>query len=152
MIKELQAKVDISTEQSKNTGMIFGQLAFASELEFSYWMASLNPSGGGLAGFVDLISLWAFPAGDNVETATWLNKAHCAKSVGLKGGNADAVYAHSMTQRYPSSFVGREKHLILSTMTIKMLESYKAWCGTIMGNGQKERLTSDLQMATSRHQ
>jgi hypothetical protein len=74
--------------------VIFGQLAFASELEFSY--TSLNPSGAGLAGFVDLISLWAFAAGDNVKTAAWLNKAHCTKSVGLKGGNADAVYAHSM--------------------------------------------------------
>jgi hypothetical protein len=57
-----------------------------------------------------------------------------------------------MTQRYPLSFVGREKHLILSTMTIKMLESYEAWRGTIMGDGQKECLMSDLQMAASRHQ
>jgi hypothetical protein len=34
MIKELQAKVDILTEQSKNTGVIFGQCTFASETEF----------------------------------------------------------------------------------------------------------------------
>jgi hypothetical protein len=36
-------------------------------------------------------------------------------------------------------------------MTIKMLESYDAWRGTIMGNGQKERLTNDLQMVVHRH-
>jgi hypothetical protein len=30
MIRELQAKVDVLTERSKNTGVIFGQLAFAS--------------------------------------------------------------------------------------------------------------------------
>ncbi len=115
-------------------------------------MASLDPSGAGLAGFVYMILLWAFAAGDSVETSTWLNEAHWAKSVGLKGGNADVVYAHSMMQRYPTSFIGKDMNLILSTMTIKMLELYEAWCGTIMGNGQKERLTNDLQMAVSRHQ
>jgi hypothetical protein len=151
MIRELQAKVNVLTERSKNTGVIFGQLAFALESEFALWMASLNPLGAGLAGFVDLISIWSFAAGDLVDTATWLNEAHRAKSVGLKGGNADAMYAHSMTCRYPTSFIGKDKNLILSTMTIKMLESYEAWRGTIMGNGQKERMTSDLQMAVSRH-
>ncbi len=72
-------------------------------------------------------------------------------SVGLKGGHADAVYAHSMSCRYPTCFVGKEKNVILSTMTIKMLESYDAWRGTIMGNGQKERLTNDLQIAVDCH-
>jgi hypothetical protein len=138
MINELQAKVNVLTERLKNTGVIFGQLAFASESEFLYWMTSLNLSGAGLAGFVDLISLWAFAAGDSVKTATWLNKAHRTKSVGLKGGNADAVYAHSMMRRYPTSFIGKETNLILSTMTIKMLELYEVWHGTIMGDGQKE--------------
>jgi hypothetical protein len=152
MIRELQAMVDILTECSKNTGVIFGQLAFTSESEFLLWVASLNPSGSGLAGFVDLISIWAFAADDSVDTATWLNEAHRAKSVGLKGGNADAMYAHSMLRRYPTSFTGKKKSQILSTTTIKMLESYEAWHGTIMGDGQKECLTSDLQMAVSRHQ
>jgi hypothetical protein len=112
MIKELQAKVNVLMEGSKNTGVIFGQLAFASESEFTYWMASLNPSGAGLAGFVDMISLWAFAAGDSIETSTWLNEAHLAKSVGLKGGNADAVYVHSMMQCHPKSFIGKDMNLI----------------------------------------
>jgi hypothetical protein len=152
MIRELQAKVDVLVEGSKNTGVIFGQLAFASESEFSLWMTAQNPSGLGLAGFVDLISIWAFAAGDLVDTSTWLDEAHRAKSVGLKGGNADAMYAHSMTRCYPTSFTGKEKNQILSTMTIKMLETYKAWQGTIMGDGQKERLTTNLQLAANRHQ
>jgi hypothetical protein len=50
MIKELQDKVHILTECSKNTGVIFGQLAIALEAEFTYWLTSLNPSGAGLAG------------------------------------------------------------------------------------------------------
>ncbi len=43
MVRELQAKVDILTEGLKNTGVIFGQLAFASESEFTYWLTSQNP-------------------------------------------------------------------------------------------------------------
>jgi hypothetical protein len=151
MIQELQAKVDVLVERSKNTGVIFGQLAFAFESEFSLWMRAQNPSGSGLADFVDLISIWVFAAGDSVDTLTWLNEAHRAKSLGLKGGNADAMYAHLMTRHYPTSFTGKEKNQILSTTTIKMLETYEAWRGTIMGDGQKERLTTNLQLAANRH-
>ncbi len=151
MIKELQAKMDILTDQSKNMGIILGQLTFSLETEFTYWLMSHNPSGAGLAGFVDLISIWAFTDGNSGNTSAWLNKTHHAKSVGLKGGNADAIYAHSMLHHYCTSFVGKEKNLILSTMTIEMLESYDAWRGTIMGDGQKERLTNDLQMAVACH-
>ncbi len=107
MVRELQAKVDILIEHSKNTGVIFGQLAFASEAEFTYWLASHNPSGAGLAGFVHLISIWAFAAGNSIKTATWLNETCHTKSVGLKGGHADAVYVHSMLWRYSTCFVGK---------------------------------------------
>jgi hypothetical protein len=151
MVRKLQAKVDVLVERSKNTGVIFGQLAFASESKFLLWMAAQNPSGLGMVGFVDLISIWAFAAGDWVDKLTWLNEAHRAKSVGLKGGNADAMYAHSMTCHYPTSFTGKELNQILSTTRIKMLETYEAWQGTIMGDGQKERLTTDLQLAANRH-
>ena len=37
MIRDLQAKVDILTERSKNTGVIFQHLAFSSEAEFALW-------------------------------------------------------------------------------------------------------------------
>ncbi len=86
-----------------------------------------------------------------MDKSTWLNEAHRAKLVGLKSGNADAMYAHSMTRRYPTSFTGKEKNQILSTTRIKMLETYEAWRGTIMGDGQKERLTMDLQLTANRH-
>jgi hypothetical protein len=32
-----------------------------------------------------------------------------------------------------------------------MLETYEAWRGTIMGDGQKEQLTTNLQLAANRH-
>jgi hypothetical protein len=56
-----------------------------------------------------------------------------------------------MSWGYPACFVGKDKTVILSTMTIKILESYDAWRGTIMGDGTKERLASNLQMAVCCH-
>ena len=89
--------------------------------------------------------------GDQVDTSQWLNEIHCSKAVGLKDGNADAVYAHSMYWRYPVPFIGKDITLILSTMTIKILELYDAWRGSKLGDGMKECLTSDMQMAVHRH-
>jgi hypothetical protein len=60
LIRELQAKVDVLTERSKNTGVIFQQVAFSSEAEFSY------SSGSGLAAFVDLVSIWTFASVDQI--------------------------------------------------------------------------------------
>ncbi len=49
-------------------------------------------------------------------------------------------------------FVGKDKSLILSMTTIKMLESYKTWRGSGAGNGYKKRLTDMLQIAVQNHQ
>ena len=76
LIRDLQAKVDMLTEQSKNTGIIFQQVAFSSEVEFSYWYAHSNPLGSGLAVFVDLVSIWTFASGDKIDTSQWLNVIH----------------------------------------------------------------------------
>jgi uncharacterized protein (DUF488 family) len=56
-----------------------------------------------------------------------------------------------MSRRYPIPFIGKDKTLILSTTTIKMLESYDVWRVSIMGDGTKERLTSDMQVAVRCH-
>ena len=151
LIRDLQAKLEILTERSKNTGVIFQHLAFSSEAEFGHWFVAHNPEGSGLAGFVDLVSIWTFVSNEPGEMGTWLNAAHKAKAVGLKGGSADATYAHSMTRRYPTAFIGSDNKPILSTTTINMLESYDAWRGTISGDGQKEKLTNDLQRAVHSH-
>ncbi len=55
LVRELQAKVDILTKRSKNTGVIFQQIAFSSEAEFTYWYTPLNSLGSGLVAFVDLV-------------------------------------------------------------------------------------------------
>jgi hypothetical protein len=97
MIPELQAKVDILTERSKNAGIIFDRCAFLSEAEFVMWFIQQNPSGSGPAAFVDIISIWAFGATDSVDTSAFLTDLHCAKNAGFKGGSAEVCYTHSMT-------------------------------------------------------
>ena len=67
LIRDLQAKVDVLTERSKNTGVIFQQVAFSSEAEFIYWYPHLNPSGSGLTDFVDSVSIWTFASGDQIR-------------------------------------------------------------------------------------
>ncbi len=151
LVRDLQAKVDVLIEQSKNTGVIFQQLAFLLEAEFGYWYTALSASGSGLAAFVNLISIWTFASGNPMDTSQWINAVHLSKAVGLKGENVDAVYVHSILQRYPTSFIGMDKTLILSTTTFKMLELYNAWRGRIMGDEQKEKLTADLKWAVQSH-
>ncbi len=64
MIRDLQAKVNILTKRSKNTGIIFNCQAFASEAEFPVWFTHSNPAGECLAGFVIIVSIWAFGTAD----------------------------------------------------------------------------------------
>ncbi len=75
--------------------------------------------------FVDIISIWLFGTTDSVNTSDFLTDLHRAKNAGFKGRSAEVCYTHSMTTRYPSVFVGKDKSPILSMTTIKMLESSK---------------------------
>ncbi len=72
MVCDLQAKVEVLTERSKNTGVIFDRKAFSSETEFVLWFMSKNPSGEGLAGFVDIILFWAFSISDVGDASQFL--------------------------------------------------------------------------------
>ena len=49
MIRELQAQVAILSERSKNSGVIFNWLVFASKAKFTVWLAQENSEGDGLA-------------------------------------------------------------------------------------------------------
>ncbi len=62
----------------------------------------------------------------------------------------DTACAHSMTTCYPRAFVGKVD-TILSSQTIKMLESVEVWRGNGMGDGFKERLSSQLNHAIESH-
>ncbi len=57
LVKSLEAKIQVLAERSTNTGIIFGDLAFASEREFSLAFHAANPEGKGPASFVDIISI-----------------------------------------------------------------------------------------------
>jgi hypothetical protein len=150
MIQDLQAKVYILTEWSKSTGVIFDHRAFLSETEFGIWFLSKIPSGEALAGFVDIISIWAYGMADQVNQTQWLTKLERSRKVGLKG-SVDISYAHPMSTRYPTLFVGSAKDQILSTTTIKMFDSHYAWQGDGSGDRNRQRLMDTLAIAIHRH-
>jgi hypothetical protein len=140
LVKSLDAKVQILAERAKNTGVLFHEIAYASEKEFCLAYHPLNPSGKGVAGFVDIISIWNFTAINHGDSALWFTKQKNAKSVGFPHA-LDAKHAYSMEVQYPSSFAGTYKEDLTSLLTIKMLKTIAAWHGNGLGDGYKEKLT-----------
>jgi hypothetical protein len=65
LVKSLNVKVQILAERAKNMGVLFHEIAYAPEKEFCLAYHPLNPSGKGVAGFVDIISIWNFAAIDH---------------------------------------------------------------------------------------
>ncbi len=76
IIRNLQIKVGVLTEWSKNTGVIFDRQAFSSETKFAILFIKHNEAGEGLAVWVDIISIWAFGAVDHIDTTQWLTEIH----------------------------------------------------------------------------
>jgi hypothetical protein len=150
MVRDLQAKVEVLTERLKNTGVIFDRKAFSSETEFVLWFMSKNPSGEGLAGFVDIILFWAFSISDVGDASQFLIEAECSKKIGLRG-KVEVAYAHSMSTRYPTAFVGNIKDQILSTTTILMFSSYEAWRGDGSRDRKKQTLMARLAACMRGH-
>ncbi len=114
------------------------------------WLAKHNPSEMGFAAMVDFDSIWAFADSELQDSSSWINDMEKSWKIGFKGGKIDAIYMHSMGQKYPPVFVGKEKN-ITSTTTIKMLELFEHWQGNGMGDGYKASLTKTLQTAMDRH-
>jgi hypothetical protein len=150
LVQELQAKVDLLAKQAKNTGVIFNDVAFNSELEYSVWLAKHNPSRMGFAAMVDFDSIWAFADSELQDSSSWINDTEKSRKIGFKGGKINVIYMHSMGQKYPPVIVGKEKN-ITSTTTIKMLESFEHWQGNGMGDGYKASLMKTLPMAVDQH-
>jgi hypothetical protein len=80
-VRLLEAKVQILSNRTKNTGFQFGDLAFAPETEFVLAYPVANSSGVGTAGFVDFISIWQFSASGQAESSTWLTQERIAKAI-----------------------------------------------------------------------
>ncbi len=76
--------------------MIFDRRAFSLEMEFVLWFLSKNPSGKTMAGFVNIISIWAHGTANHVDQTHWLTELEGSRKVGLKRG-MDIAYAHSMS-------------------------------------------------------
>jgi hypothetical protein len=147
-IRSLESHVQAVADQVKSTGVAFHSWTFSSETDFGAWYMANNPSGGGPSAFVDIVSIWSFASTES-GTEEWLLGLHWSQAVGFKA-TPDTAYAHSMTTRYPRVFVGKVD-TILSSQTIKMLESVEIWHGNGMGDGFKERLSSQLNNAIESH-
>jgi hypothetical protein len=150
MICELKAKVEVLTDRSKNTGVIFHDRAFASETEFAYWFAKENPNGSGLAAFGDIVSLWGFSGADQQDTTAMLNDLVRLKQVGF-ASSADAPYVNSMGTRYPRVLFGAGAKNVLSTTVIEVFKSWKDWNGTGGIDGHKQKLNQAMVLAVRRH-
>ena len=149
MIQRLDTQQSVLMNRAKTNGVIFYDLAFASELEFIRYYSAESNMGKGSAAFVDLISIWAFASLEQVSTSDWLQTYHKSVSTGFTN-NLETQYANSMNNRYPVPFVGSAE-VISTTQTIKMFESYEAWRGNGMGDGSQERLLESLRMGVNRH-
>ncbi len=150
-IKDLEAKVHILQERAKNRGIIFHCIAFFSETKFNLWYFAQNPSGKGLAVVVDIMLIWQFLTLDrNNDVNTWLAEKCHVKNIGYKH-NVDAKSVHSMSVQYPAAFSGTKKEAILTTTTIAMLKSIVALRGNGMGDGIKDRLTTQMHTSVEKH-
>ena len=149
-IRDLQGKIELLTARAKHNGVLFNGMAFNSESELASWFALHNPSGAGCAAMVNFQSIWAYANSDAADSSSWLNDMEKSRKMGLKGGRYEATYMHSMSMKYPTYFVGKEKNITSST-TIKMLESIELWRGNGMGDGYKATLTKALDGAVEQH-
>jgi hypothetical protein len=150
MICELKAKVEVLTDRSKNTGVIFEGRAFASESEFALWFAKENPSGSGVASFVDIVSLWGFSGVDHQDTTAMLTDLVRLKQVGF-ASSADAPYVIAMGTRYPRVLFGAGAKNVLSTTVIEVFKTWKDWMGTGGIDGHKQKLNQAMLLAVRRH-
>ena len=149
MIQGIEAQQAVLLDRSKSRGVIFKDLAFASEAEFDRFYTDANPTGRGLAGLVDLISIWAFTSTEQVSTTDWLQTLHKSMATGF-ANNVETQYVNSMHNRYPVPFVGSSS-VITSTQLLKMFESLATWRGNGIGDGTKERMLQFLRLGVQSH-
>ena len=150
-VVDLERTVKLLNDRSQGSGTSFGRWSYAGEKEFGSWRFRLDPSGLGMAAFVDAVSIWKFGNVVGQDAAEYLNEAHKAKNIGFKQGEADHVTSYG--HRCPSAFVGSgDGSTVLSTTIIKMFEKWENWKGNGTGDGVKERLTQAMNLAVERHE
>ena len=98
-----------------------------------------NPSGAGIAGFVDFISFWNFSAQLAGDTSAFLTQEHNTKAVGFSK-TIDAKHAFSMSTHYPAALAGTDKIDVSVNATLDVLKTVEVWRGGT-GDGAKEKLT-----------
>jgi hypothetical protein len=149
LVHLLEAKVQILSNCMKNTGVQLGDLAFASENEFALAYCAANPSGAGMAGFVDFILIWQFATLGQADLSTWLMQERNAKAIGFSL-TIVAKHMFTMSVLYPSALAGLDKTEISVNVALDALKSVAVWRGGT-GDGSKERLTLAMTQAVQAH-
>ena len=83
MVQRLETQHAVFMDRSKSQGVLFHELAFVLELEFVQFFLMANPTGKGVAAFVDLILVWTFASMEQVATNNWLQTFHKSLSTGF---------------------------------------------------------------------
>ncbi len=150
IVRTLEAKVQVLSDQTKNTGIKFGDIAYASEQEFGLDYMTVNPSGAGIAGYVDFASIWNFAGiGEAATSSDWLAQERNAKAVGFSK-TIDAKHAYSMSIPYPQALAGQDKNDISVNSTLYILKWVEVWRGGT-GDGAKEKLTMAMNGTIQAH-
>jgi hypothetical protein len=149
MVQNLEVQQKVLLDRTKSKGMIFKDLAFASEEEFNRFYSEANVTGRGLAAYVDLVSVWCYTSPEQVSTPDWLQTLHRSMATGFING-IETQYVNSMRNRYPTPFVGSAT-AVSATQTLKMFDSVDDWRGHGIGDGTKDRLLQFLRLGVTSH-
>ena len=149
LVQNLDVQQKVLLDRTKSKGMIFKELAFASEEEFNRFYTEANVTGRGLAAFVDLVSIWCYTSPEQVSTPDWLQNLHRSMATGF-ATSIETQYVNSMRNRYPVPFVGSASS-VSATQTLKMFDSVDEWRGHGIGDGTKDRLLQFLRLGINSH-
>lgn len=149
-LRELDVKVNMAINRTSGQSIRFHKWSFPSEEEFVDQFISLNSSGVGTAGFVDLISIWVFAKLDQTPVENWLQALHRSKATGFMN-TLETDYAGTFQNPFPTMFVGTKTTEVSPTKKIQLFASLEDWRGTGMSDGTKERMLQCLHQAVERH-
>ena len=149
LVQNLDVQQKVLLDRTKSKGMIFKELAFASEEEFNRFYSEANVTGRGLAAYVDLVSVWCYTSPEQVSTPDWLQNLHRSMATGFTS-SIETQYVNSMRNRYPIPFVGAATS-VSATHSLKMFDSVEDWRGHGIGDGTKDRLLQFLRLGITSH-
>lgn len=150
-IQDLKRQLKASLSPVKSEGAVaWGTTQFNSEADYVLYFVNNNPTGSGLGGHVDLISIWVHGGQTTSdELGSWLTNVHKAQVTGFQL-HQDTDYAMSFSSCYPKPIAGSDK-IFGAEQVLPIFKSLIHWMGRGAGDGSKERLRALLALCCRRH-